>query len=72
MKTKTKVLSLVAASALLTTSAFSQVTVSGYMETSFMVQERKPGGTTVGFENLAAGKQIANEGLIVVSGNGKM
>ena len=32
MKTKTKVLSLVAASALLTTSAFSQITVSGYMD----------------------------------------
>jgi len=72
MKTKTKVLSLVAASALLTTSAFSQITVSGYMESSFMIQERKPGGQTVGFESLAAGKQIANEGLIVVSGKGKM
>ena len=73
MKTKTKVLSLVAASALLTTSAFSQITVSGYMESSLMVQERK--GTPVvgtGFEGLAAGKQIANEGLIVVSGKGKM
>jgi hypothetical protein len=72
MKTKTKVLSLVAASALLTTSAFSQISVSGYMETSLMVQERKPGGQTVGFESLAAGKQLGNEGLIVVSGKGKM
>ena len=73
MKTKTKVLSLVAASALLTTSAFSQITVSGHMESSLIVQERK--GTQVvgtGFEGLAAGKQIANEGLIVVSGKGKM
>ena len=72
MKTKTKVLSLVAASALLTTSAFSQITVSGHMETSLMVQERKVGSGTTGFESLAAGKQIANEGLIVVSGKGKM
>ena len=72
MKTKTKVLSLVAASALLTTSAFSQITFNGHMESSLMVQERKPGGTSTGFESLAAGKQIANEGLIVVSGKGKM
>lgn len=73
MKTKTKVLSLVAASALLTTSAFSQITVSGYMETSLMVQERKATPiTAAGFEGLAAGKQLGNEGLIVVSGKGKM
>ena len=72
MKTKTKVLSLVAASALLTTSAFSQITVSGYMETSLMVQERKQSTNTAGFESLAAGKQLGNEGLIVVSGKGKM
>jgi len=72
MKTKTKVLSLVAASALLTTSAFSQISVSGYMETSLMVQERKQANNTAGFESLAAGKQIGNEALIVVSGKGKM
>jgi len=72
MKTKTKVLSLVAASALLTTSAFSQITVSGYMETSLMVQERKQANASAGFESLAAGKQLGNEGLIVVSGKGKM
>ena len=51
MKTKTKVLGLVAASALLTTSAFSQITVSGYMETSLMVQERKQANNTAGFES---------------------
>jgi hypothetical protein len=43
------------------------------MESSLMIQERKATPiTAAGFEGLAAGKQIGNEGLIVVSGKGKM
>lgn len=41
MKTKNKIVSLALASALLTTSAFSQVTVSGYVETSIYTGDTK-------------------------------
>jgi virulence family protein len=67
MKTKNKIVSLALASALLTTSAFSQVTVSGYVETSIF------SGDTKGLTNPnIATKSIGNESLIRVAGTGKM
>ena len=67
MKTKNKIVSLALASALLTTSAFSQVTVSGYVETSVF------SGDTKGLTNpTIATKSIGNESLIKVAGTGKM
>jgi len=67
MKTKNKIVSLALASALLTTSAFSQVTVSGYVETSIF------SGDTKGVTNpTTATKSIGNESLIRVAGTGKM
>jgi virulence family protein len=67
MKTKNKIVSLALASALLTTSAFSQVTVSGYVETSILSGETK--GST---NPTIATKSIGNESLIRVAGTGKM
>ena len=67
MKTRNKVLSLTLASALLTTSAFSQVTVSGYVETSIF------SGDTKGATNpTVATKSIGNESVIRLAGTGKM
>ena len=67
MKTRNKVLSLTLASALLTTSAFSQVTVSGYVETSIF------SGDTKGLTNpTVATKSIGNESVIRLAGTGKM
>jgi len=67
MKTRNKVISLALASALLTTSAFSQVTVSGYVETSIF------SGDTKGSTNpTVATKSIGNESVIRLAGTGKM
>lgn len=67
MKTKNKVISLALASALLTTSAFSQVTVSGYVEASILT------GDTKGATNpTVSTKSIGNESVIRLAGTGKM
>lgn len=67
MKTRNKIVSLALASALLTTSAFSQVTVSGYVETSIFSGDTK--GTT---NSTVATKSIGNESVIRLAGTGKM
>jgi hypothetical protein len=70
MKTKSKIVSLAIASALLTTSAFSQVTVSGYVETSILTGNTKQ---TAGNNNpVTATKSIGNESVIRMAGTGKM
>ena len=70
MKTKSKIVSLAIASALLTTSAFSQVTVSGYVETSILTGNTKQ---TAGNDNpVTATKSIGNESVIRMAGTGKM
>lgn len=67
MKTRNKIVSLALASALLTTSAFSQVTVSGYVETSIF------SGDTKGATNpTVSTKSIGNESVIRLAGTGKM
>ena len=70
MKTKNKIVSLALASALLTTSAFSQVTVSGYVETSIYTGDTK---VSAGNHNpRVATKSIGNESVIRLAGTGKM
>lgn len=70
MKTKNKIVSLALASALLTTSAFSQVTVSGYVETSITTgsSDVKPGSNNP----VASTRSIGNESVIRLAGAGKM
>jgi virulence family protein len=70
MKTKNKIVSLALASALLTTSAFSQVTVSGYVETSILTGNTK---VTAGNTNpVVSTRSIGNESVIRLAGTGKM
>jgi hypothetical protein len=63
---KKTTLGLVAASALLTTTAFSQITVSGYNETSIF------SGDTKGASAVSATNSIGNETVIRVAGAGKL
>ena len=63
---KKTTLGLVAASALLTTTAFSQITVSGYNETSIF------SGDTKGTSAVIATSSIGNETVIRVAGAGKL
>jgi hypothetical protein len=63
---KKTTLGLVAASALLTTTAFSQITVSGYNETSIF------SGDTKGASSVIATNSIGNETVIRVAGAGKL
>ena len=64
---KKTTLGLVAASALLTTTAFSQITVSGYNETSIF------SGDTQGTTNpVTATNSIGNETVVRVAGTGKL
>ena len=70
MKTKNKIVSLALASALLTTSAFSQVTVSGYVETSIYTGDTKV--STGNHNPRASSKSIGNESVIRLAGTGKM
>ena len=63
---KKTTLGLVAASALLTTTAFSQITVSGYNETSIF------SGDTKGAPAVSATSSIGNETVIRVAGAGKL
>jgi hypothetical protein len=63
---KKTTLGLVAASALLTTTAFSQITVSGYNETSIF------SGDTKGASSVIATNSIGNETVVRVAGTGKL
>ena len=72
MKTKNKIVSLALASALLTTSAFSQVTVSGYVETSIFTGDTKQAAGTATANPVVSTKSIGNESVIRVAGTGKM
>ena len=72
MKTKNKIVSLALASALLTTSAFSQVTVSGYVETSIFTGDTKQAAGTATANPIVSTKSIGNESVIRVAGTGKM
>jgi hypothetical protein len=63
---KKTTLGLVAASALLTTTAFSQITVSGYNETSIF------SGDTIGGPAVTTTSSIGNETVIRVAGTGKL
>lgn len=61
MTNKIKTISLVAASALLSSTAFSQITFSGYNETSYFKQSRESDTAGAVFKTLAPGKTLGNE-----------
>jgi len=72
MTNKIKTISLVVASALLSSTAFSQITFSGYNETSYFQQSRE--STTAGapFTALATGKKLGNETVLTARAASKL
>jgi hypothetical protein len=72
MKNKVKVISLVAASALLSSTAFSQITFSGHNESTYFKQTRKATPAAVAFKDLAASKQIGNETVLTARAASKL
>jgi len=64
MTNKIKTIGLVVASALLSSTAFSQITFSGYNETSFMKQTRESSTPGAEFKGLAPGKALGNETVL--------
>ena len=61
MTNKIKTISLVAASALLSSTAFSQITFSGYNESSYFQHSRESNTAGAAFKTLATGKKLGNE-----------
>ena len=73
MKNK-KIISLLASTAIATvvsTSAYSQLSITGYVEASYMAGKSERGASDANL-NLVTGKQLGNETLIRVATNGKM
>ena len=73
MKNK-KIISLLASTAIATvvsTSAYSQLSITGYVEASYMAGKSERGVSDANL-NLVTGKQLGNETLIRVATNGKM
>jgi hypothetical protein len=73
MKNK-KIISLLASTAIATvvsTSAYSQLSITGYVEASYMAGKSER-GSAAGNLNLITGKQLGNETLIRVATKGKM
>jgi len=72
MKNKVKIISLVAASALLSSTAFSQITFSGYNETSFFQQSRESSTPGAAFKQLGSSKSLGNETILTARAAGKL
>jgi hypothetical protein len=72
MTNKIKTISLVAASALLSSTAFSQITFSGYNETSFFTQKRESSTVGANFKTLGSSKSLGNETLLTATAAGKL
>jgi hypothetical protein len=73
MKNK-KIISLLASTAIATvvsTSAYSQLSITGYVEASYMAGKSELGSSAAN-PNLVTGKQLGNETLIRVATKGKM
>jgi len=73
MKNK-KIISLLASTAIATvvsTSAYSQLSITGYVEASYMAGKSERGASDANL-NLVTGKQLGNETLIRVATKGKM
>jgi hypothetical protein len=72
MKNKVKIISLVAASALLSSTAFSQITFSGHNETSFFQQKRESTTAGAAFKNLGSSKSLGNETVLTATAKSKL
>ena len=72
MTNKMKTLSLVVASALLSSTAFSQITFSGYNETSYQKQSRTALPANDAFTALRSGTQLGNETVLTARGASKL
>jgi hypothetical protein len=73
MTNKMKTLSLVVASALLSSTAFSQITFSGYNETSYQKQGRKAlNQANEAFTAARSGTQLGNETVLTARGASKL
>ena len=72
MTNKIKTISLVVASALLSSTAFSQITFSGYNETSYFKQTRETDVVGANFKSLAPGKQLGNETVLTARAASKL
>ena len=73
MTNKMKTLSLVVASALLSSTAFSQITFSGYNETSYQKQGRKSlNQANEAFTAARSGTQVGNETVLTARGAAKL
>ena len=72
MTNKIKTISLVVASALLSSTAFSQITFSGYNETSYFQQSRESNTAGAAFTALATGKKLGNETVLTARAASKL
>ena len=72
MKNKVKTIGLVVASALLSSTAFSQITFSGYNETSYFGQKRETTVAGGAFKQLGSSKSLGNETLLTATAKSKL
>jgi len=72
MTNKIKTISLVVASALLSSTAFSQITFSGYNESTYFQQTRESSVAGANFKTLAPGKQLGNETVLTARAASKL
>ena len=72
MKNNVKTISLVVASALLSSTAFSQITFSGHNETSYFQQKRESTTAGAAFKTLGSSKSLGNETLLTATAAGKL
>lgn len=72
MTNKIKTIGLVVASALLSSTAFSQITFSGHNETSYFKQSRESDAAGAAFKTLAPGKSLGNETVLTARAASKL
>ena len=72
MTNKIKTIGLVVASALLSSTAFSQITFSGYNESTYFKQTRDASAVGANFKTLAAGKTLGNETVLTARAASKL
>jgi len=72
MKNKVKTIGLVVASALLSSTAFSQITFSGYNETSYFQQKRETTQVPATFKTLGSSKSLGNETILTATARSKL
>ena len=72
MKNKVKTIGLVVASALLSSTAFSQITFSGHNETSYFGQKRESTVAGGAFKQLGSSKSLGNETVLTATAKSKL